>query len=427
MVDSESRSARKLRLANLIAAHYLDSVDFNGIAFRTLTSIEDASLDELRALLLELVAEGAVYANFGHEMVNFGIMGVDHQGASENLEEVRRRGGVDGAVMFPTMTTLAALSAGGRYPDAPYSAALALGRGQLESVFFDAAVLGRYRDDPRYDYTHDIGGEIRAREGTPLNTYLTTFSIGFDADPTSSEIVVGVPLRYLHDLDSAEQQYWRSFQSARQDWILHPDWVRPHLMGEFPEQMSPYTAVIEEMRVVNEICDVIRWPRLYRRLFSGADRPTDFGYPIRPTARELGNFVEQLNKMLIDNLDPKFFERARIETTEERSDGRGTLFRAQRGTLAMLKEFMEKTVTRDPSGAVPASTETLRQIRKLRSSIAHDVKANEYNADIWQQQSELVSQAYRVVLTIRQLLQSHPLARGMEIPEMLDDQRVWSF
>jgi hypothetical protein len=86
-------------------------------------------------------------------------------------------------VLYPTRDTLAAMSAGDRYPNAPYSAALALGHAQLESVFFGADVLCRYRDDPRYDYTLDIGGEIRAPEGTPFDTYLTTFSIGVRPRP----------------------------------------------------------------------------------------------------------------------------------------------------------------------------------------------------------------------------------------------------
>ncbi len=155
------------------------------------------------------------------------------------------------------------MEAGSRYPNAPYSAALALGHAQLESVFFRADVLGRYRDDPRYDYTLDICGEIRAQEGTPLDTYLTTFSIGFVREPDSNEIVVGVPLRYLHDLSPAEQSCWKPFKHERQDWALHPGWVRPDLLGKFPERVSPYMAILMEMSLAYEICDAIGYPALF--------------------------------------------------------------------------------------------------------------------------------------------------------------------
>ena len=319
------------------------------------------------------------------------------------------------------------MSAGDRYSGAPYSAALALGHAQLESVFFQAEVLGRYRDDPRYDYTLDIGGEIRAQENTPLETYLTTFSIGFDRDTGNDEIVVGVPLRYLHDLSPAEQSYWKSFEHDRQDWVLHPDWVRPHLMGEFPERISPYTAILMEMNLVNEICDAIGYPRLYRNLYEGADRPTDYGYLIRPTKRELSNFTEQLNKLLIDNLDQKFFSKAGMALTEERKDGAGNVYQGQRGTMTMLIDWMQRTVRYDPDGLVASAAAILREIRKARSDAAHTLRANEYDPATWAAQRRLVVESYLAVRTVRQLLQSHPKAAAVSVPDELDEPRVWPF
>lgn len=417
----------KKLLREQIATQYLESSDFNGVAAAPLLDVAGEFSVDPEVVLGELVAEGAVYANFGHEMVNPHIIGFPHQSVADNFAEVRRRGGVRSAVLYPTRDTLAAMSAGDRYPNAPYSAALALGRAQLESVFFRADVLGRYRDDPRYDYTFDIGGEIRAREGTPLDAYLTTFSIGFDRDPDRDEIVVGVPLRYLHDLALAEQGYWKSFEHERQDWVLHPDWVRPHLMGEFPERISPYTAILMEMSLVNEICDVIGYPSLFRNLYEGASRPTDYGYLIRPTKRELSNFIEQLNKLLLDNLDQRFFGRAGIPLTEERQDGDGNTYQGQRGTMNMLIEWMERTVRHDPEGMVPSAAAILKEIRRARSNTAHTLRENEYDPAAWTDQRRLVVEAYLAVRTVRQLLQSHPRASAVEVPEELDEPKVWPF
>lgn len=414
-------------LREQIATQYLESPDFNGVAAAPLMDVAEKFSVDPDAVLTELVADGAVYANFGHEMVNPHIIGFPHQSAVDNLAEVRRRGGVRSAVLYPTRDTLAAMSAGSRYPNAPYSAALALGRAQLESVFFQADVLGRYRDDPRYDYTLDIGGEIRAREGTPLETYLTTFSIGFDRVADNDEIVVGVPLRYLHDLSPAEQSYWKSFEHERQDWVLHPDWVRPHLMGEFPERVSPYTAILMEMSLANEICEAIGYPTLFRNLYDGANRPTDYGYLIRPTKRELSNFIEQLNKLLIDNLVQRFFRRAGIPLTKERQDGEGSTYQGQRGTMNMLIEWMERTVKHDPEGLVASAAAALREIRTARSNTAHTLRENEYDPATWTDQRRLVVESYLAVRTVRQLLQSHPKASAVEIPEELDEPKVWPF
>lgn len=425
--EMTTREGIKALLKEQIAQRYLDSADFNGTDAALLSSAlkdYDVNTDEVIA---ELVREGSVYANFGHQMVNPHIMGFSHESAEKNIAELERRGGPIGAILYPTRQTLAEMRAGDHYTSAPYSAALALGAGQLDAVFFRADVLARYREDPRYDYTLDIGGEIRAREGTPLDTFLTTFSIGFHADPAEDEIVVGVPLRYLHDLSPSEQSYWKSFEHGHQNWVLHPDWVRPHLLGEFPERLSPYTAMLEEMQVVNEICDAIGWPPLYRRLYTGASRPTDFGYPIRPTKKELNNFIEQLNKMLIDNMSNDFFERAKVETTEERRDAEGTVFKGPRGTIAMLKDFMEKTVRVDEHGAVPHAVDTLKSVRKRRSAVAHDIKDDEYDPGVWREQTMLVKDAYRAVLTVRQLLQSHPKAASVTVSPLLEEQAVWPF
>ncbi len=425
-VTSEPDQLKTLLIA-VIAREYLNSPDFNGVEYPPLAAAVAQPGIDVEQLLIELVADGAVYANFGHEGTNPFIMTFSHQDAAANYAEVVKRGGVCSAMFYPTATTLTEFGAGDRYPDAPYSASLALGSGQLDPVFFHADVLAKYRDDPRYDYTFDISGEIRAREGTPHNTYLTTFSIGFHADPNEDEIVVGVPLRYLHVLSTAEQAYWKSFESGPQDWVLHPDWVRPNLLGEFPERLSPYAALLAEMKVVNEVCEAIGWPPLYRSLYADKSRPTDFGYPIRPTKRELHNFIEQLNKMLIDNMQAEFFRRAKVDIVEERRDGEGNVYWAQRGTITMLKDFIEKTIRNDPQGAVPHANQTLRRIRKLRSSVAHDIKDNEYDPTVWRAQTTLVNDAYRTVLTIRQLLQSHPRAASVWIPQMLDDQSVWPF
>lgn len=414
-------------LLQRIALAYLSSADFNGISARDLIDADDERRGALDEAIDELVAGGDVYANFGHEMVNPFILGFPPQSANDNIAEVKRRGGVQNAILYPRQRVLAAMSAGDRYPGAPYSAALAVGRAQLESVFFHAAVLGKYRDDPRYDYTLDIGGEIRGRAGTPHDTYLTTFSIGFDKEETNDEIVVGVPLRYLHDLSASEQSYWKSFEHEEQDWVLHPDWVRPNLQGEFPERVSPYTAVLMEMRVINEICDAIRYPSLFRQLYDGSDRPTDYGYLIRPTMRELSAFVEQLNKLLIEPLNLKFFERSRISTTEEKRDSEGNTYRAPRGTMSMLIEWMERTVTHDPHGLVPSAAAILKDIRRKRSKTAHSLGENEYDPSLWGEQRRLVVESYLAVRTVRQLLQSHPLATAVRIPDELEEPKVWPF
>ena len=51
-------------------------------------------------------------------------------------------------------------------------------------------------------------------------------------------------------------------------------------------------------------------PALFRNDFGryAEERPIDFAFMVRPTLRELNAFVLTLDKLLSDNIDPKFFE-----------------------------------------------------------------------------------------------------------------------
>ena len=412
------RDQAKQKISANIADVYLASPDFNGMSAYSLP-------DALKPLVVELIAEGDVYANFGHQMVNPHIIGFPQESPAQNAAEVERRGGIDSAILYPTRRFLKEHGAGARYPDEPYTTQLALGYSQLEPRFFDPAVLGRYRDDPRYDYTFDIDGRISGT-GVAEDTFLATIGVGFDKEPGNDEIVIGVPLRYLRDLSPTEQGYWKSFEHERQDWVLHPDFVKPHILGEFPDRISPYEAMLREMEMVNDLCDAIEYPHLYRHTYTDTNRPTDFGYVIRPTKRELSNFVEQLNKMLIDNMDREFFK-GRVDVHEQRTDTFGNEYMAPRGTIAMLKDWLHKVVRHDPDGLVPSAVKHMRNIRSDRSSVAHDVKENEHDPAVWTTQRELIVASYVTVRTIRQLLQSHPRSAIVEVPNVLDEVKVWDF
>ena len=110
MVDAETspiaEDGIKEFLREQIAAQYLDSSDFNGVgASQLIDAVKKLPVDA-SAMLTELVADGAIYANFGHEMVNPHILGFPHQSAADNLAEVQRRGEIRSAVLYPTRDTL---------------------------------------------------------------------------------------------------------------------------------------------------------------------------------------------------------------------------------------------------------------------------------------------------------------------------------
>lgn len=81
MTDAEpaitAHEGIKELLREQIATQYLESPDFNGVAAAQLMDVAGKFSIDPEVVLAELVADDAVYANFGHEIVNRpGLRGV---------------------------------------------------------------------------------------------------------------------------------------------------------------------------------------------------------------------------------------------------------------------------------------------------------------------------------------------------------------
>lgn len=308
MVDEALPDEQSTLLA-IVTNAFLNSDDFNGIHYRALPP---SLLGEIGPLL----EAGRIYANFGQRMANPFILGLTPEPLDIHLEVVASidREIVD-AVFYPTQKHLEEVVPQALFTDAPYSRALVLGNGQLEHRFFEAAVLARYRDDPRYEYIFDVDGTI-IRTAVEDSTFLKTMSVGLrNAD---GFVVVGVFLRYPHDLAPAEQQLWKAHEIADPEkYHLHPGFIAAHVLAKFPEKLSPYVAFLEEMALVNRMCEAIGFPPLFRKIYESGPkahepnkrerRPREFGHLVRPTRRELRDFNAVLDKMLSDNMQERFF------------------------------------------------------------------------------------------------------------------------
>jgi hypothetical protein len=82
--------------------------------------------------------------------------------------------------------------------------------------------------------TFDIDGNIIRRDGDEEHR-LTALGIGFHKD-SGTPVVVALR-RYLHEMPAPEQQHWHIHRIPDStDYRLHPDFVRPHYEGEFPDK-----------------------------------------------------------------------------------------------------------------------------------------------------------------------------------------------
>jgi hypothetical protein len=413
-----------------VTDHYLATEEFNGLPGRTLLAeIEQA---ECLATVEELVREQLISLNFGNYHSNPHIKAFPARPVDEQIATLHERG-VQNACLYPERTHLEGAVNRTRYEGRPYTLTLALGEAELSYRAFDLSVLERYRNDPRYLYeNNDISGMISIHDeffGPELSpewdqVSLQTFGFCFDDAPNC---YVAVFLRYLSNLSAQHQQHWSTLE-LHIETRLHPDYFRPSILGEFPENISVYGAILEEMKTINDMARAMGRAPLFREDFRGGGSPAHFGRLVRPTAHEFGQFVHTLDRMLSDNLNIEFFgDDVPRETEFERTDGRIEV--RQKGSIQILSDWLERMfhpAGQDDRNGIAEMIRTLRNVRRLRMRPAHALDNDAFRQQFAQEQRELLISVYRAVEIIRLVLSRHPCARNVELHPYIAEGHIWT-
>jgi len=315
------------------------------------------------------------------------------------------------------------------YGTRPFTRRLALAEPQLMPVFFDLQVLDRYYRDPRYHFDfHDYAGSISITTehydspdvAETDKVFLQTFGIGYDS--RRNRVVVAF-LRYLANLSPEHQQIWNPYV-VQDTCSMNSDYERAAIYGHWPEYHSAYQAFLTEQAEINKLAHLIGKPNFFRETFE-EQRPKEFNPMLRPTRKNLDDFVHLLDKMLSENMNRDFFKGdIPLEHQVHRRDG--TVEVQQLGTLRLLEDWLStryhSATGEDVSREVVAP---LREIRKLRQKPAHTLQDDEYGRAYPCRQDEILGEACRALTKLRLILWSHPQARGRyESPKWLDSDRV---
>ena len=416
-------------LLECAAKSYLESEGFNGLPVSSI----DLEPDELRELIRALVESGQLYVNYGDRHPNPHVLAFEPEAKDEQLRKLDE-GDLEGACLYPTVDHLRTVVNPTDYEGRPYTLELALGYPVLGYHFFDLSILESYRNDPRYYYTFDIDGMISVDDAyvdQPTmderdKVLLQTFGLALAKDKYWAIVVFR---RYLSMLSPEHQQLWKTKQEPDDPDLFQPHWEYWRMsLGEWPEKMSLFTAFLEEMAQVNNLAAVIGRPSFFRDTYHDK-RPRDFGYLIRPTARELASFAGVLDKMLSDNINRDFFQND-VPYEDETTDSKGRIIVTQRGTIRILDEWIKAKLrprNEDSQKLVDHAIETLKRIRKQRNPQAHKLSLDTYDRELFKEQIQLMRDAYRAMVTLRQLLKLHPAARSYEVPEELVQIEVLDF
>jgi hypothetical protein len=413
------------RTRDAVIAFYRDSQDFNGMPFADLVRRLRSPASSILRAARALVRCGEISVIFGDIHPNAHIRALPDEPIVSQLAKLAPD---SSACLYPTEATLAKVIPRDLHADRPFTRRLALGEPQLAFAAFDLTVLETYRNDPRYVFeVGDAGGMISVTdeyyesEAMPKRDQVLLQTFGFCYGPKNRR-AVGVFLRYLSDLSPEHQKIWHA-RVLTGDYKMHPDYWASS-MGDWPEGASVFEAILAEMTFINSMAAAMNRGQLFKTDFSDA-RPSEFAFLLRPTQKDFDAFVQTLDKMLSENVDPAFF-RGEVEREIRERRKSGEVVVKPKGTITMLQEWIVHHFrSKDP--AVPVLFETLKEVRKLRSHPAHAVRANVYDEVIFETQRDLVIRVYHAVQTLRLILAYWPETKGCEVPRILrGDTTIWT-
>lgn len=420
----------KNKILKAVTSHYLQSNDFNGIAYRSLISKNFDNEDIIISSLRELLEEDKIDMAYPEYHPNPHIKAFSGIEKKDQIERLTNKESLKQTCVYPSQALLSEVVDPTKYSDRPYTKELVLGAGQLDFRSFDVAVLEFYRNDPRYYYENDdIRGKIYAKDDyyesdTMMESdqvFLQTFGFSYSKN---LDRAVAVYLRYLHDLSSEHQQIWKSKELSGK-YSLHPDYFRNTILGDFGEKISIFDAFIKELEIINYMCEKMGKPNLFHKTFVD-EKPRGFGFLLRPTLSEFNFFVHLLDKMISDNINKRFFkDDLALENENERSDGK--IIITQKSTLVLLEEWLQKNFIPEDSKPIEDMITTFKKVRKLRIKPAHLVNEDVFDQKYFKQQRELIKDSYKAIRTIRLIFANFPGVKENppEISRLLFEGKIW--
>lgn len=425
-------------LLNRVVDFYLNSHDFNGI--RANVILGDSGPNAL-GTLKKLVSKGLVEV-YSSVYDNPHIKRLPALSIPQQLGFLDAANGEEHVCLFPSVKTMRRRLPSNKYRTKPFSRFLALGHPQLEPLFFQLGVLGRYQSDPRYIFRFNgLDGKISVKTADYLEREMPeadkvgveTFGIG--TSPKGHRVIVTFP-RYLASMSSRHQQHWHSYRVYGKSKIEENYYLRG-VWGQWTDGVSIYDALLAEIFHINQMCHLIGIPNLFRRDYSiehrgdeddsPLDEPKGFGLLMVPTKKHYLEFVAVLDKIISENLNTQFFAAQGFELKEEQTSKGGQTTIVQKATLRLLEEWLRKRIRIRHENGPAVIVGPLKEVRKLRQRPAHKFVDDEFSIKYQGMKERLILDVYISISNIRMFFQTHPKACSYAFPEHLKPENLVVF
>lgn len=403
---------KKETVLNEIIKYYIKSHDFNGMPVYNMKYYD-------YNILCELIDEGLIEVLSTREVINPHIKGFDFNiPVDRQKENVSNR--TNYSVLYPTRKALEYVTLD--YTK-PYSVLMQKGEKQFKIIFFNIEILERYVNNPKF-VIMDNGyrGNIYVRnkyisDKTIENEYIKDYGMAY-IDGKHLERAVGVFACDLAKLSSQKQMLWKGFElSSQEKCKINSGFVDNLINGKWVMKTWIYHALIEEMKVINEQCEHMRIPKLFNKTFGThySEMPEGYRNIFLPTLKNYYDFVLVLEKIIVHNISYKTFPKDSLYIRSiDRKDESGK----DKGSLVIFEEWLSKNICTKENIA-DLVIKPLKNIRKIRQKPAHELTSNEYDVTLYQEQFNLMNDAYTAIRSIRLFFANHPLAKDVKVPEHL--------
>ncbi len=401
-------------LLNRIIDDYINSWDFNGVQVSVFE--EDCQQE-----LIELLHNGKIEVLSDSLVMNPHIKAYDLEslGISKEKQHDEIINNYQRLVIYPTPEALKHVR---KLPNKPFTSMLRLGEPKHKFLYFDIEILELYYRKPIYNiWSSDYRGGISVNGDIDEEDYeyVRDFGIGYNREDKSSEYerVVVMMLTDLDTMNDRTQQKWNIYLKKNQtDYYPNSDYIKNLVYGEWVTNTSIYDALLDEMILVNELCTNAEMPIFFRKNYRASGRysedieykekPSEFRYMLLPTQENYDKFIVLLEKMVIHNINVKFFTTGSDHHEAlERFDEDGN----PKGTLTLLGEWCEQHGNPQYIDKIKADIlKPMKTIRKIRQRPAHEIYENHLDKKLWIEQNNNIKSMYRAVKCLRRLISTHP-------------------
>lgn len=224
----------------------------------------------------------------------------------------------------------------------------------LKVVYFDVHVLERYFNNPKYyifysGYRGKISIKDEYFDASTENEYIKNFGLAYEKKNPEKRAIVAFAADLAKISNKAQGHWYSHLLENSDDYYPNSGFIKNLIHGEWVEDISIFDALLMEIHFINKMCESIELPPMYKEEFKynsmrKEDRPINYHIVLLPTRDNYYNFINTLEKLVINNLEPKTFTQDAllikgVERKTEEGFNKGTLVLINFMRTFMMKQF----------------------------------------------------------------------------------------